>query len=252
MTFLPHPRTCSRNTRSVSVKGRSAEVTNSTRSERGTNSDVIASCSRMIALVPGVSTMWISRRISAGAVMTCRRRLADLPLERLAVLQHVDLRRRRRHAFLGDLAADQRVDEGALAGVELADDHQEEQLVELGDGRLERLLMLAGGVEPGERDAQAAEHRPLLAKQLILWRRQNLRQHARGVILQDLGQLCSGFFPPVRSAGLQSLSAGARTRLRPKGLRYGWPAGRARPARRRLQSVCGAWFSTIHPYTSRP
>ena len=51
--FLPQPRTCSRNARSVSVNGRSADVTNSTRSERGTNSAVIASCSRMIALVPG-------------------------------------------------------------------------------------------------------------------------------------------------------------------------------------------------------
>ena len=48
--------------RSVSVKGRSADVTNSTRSDRGTNCAVIASCSRMIALVPGVSTMWISRK----------------------------------------------------------------------------------------------------------------------------------------------------------------------------------------------
>ncbi len=69
-TFFPQPRICSRNARSVSVNGRSAEVTNSTRSERGTNSAVIASCSRMIALVPGVSTMWMSRRIGAGAVIT--------------------------------------------------------------------------------------------------------------------------------------------------------------------------------------
>ena len=98
-TFLPQPRTCSRNARSVSVKGRSAEVTNSTRSERGTNSAVIASCSRMMALVPGVSTMWISRSSGAGAVMTCRLGFAHLALDRLAVLQHVDLRGGRRHAL---------------------------------------------------------------------------------------------------------------------------------------------------------
>ena len=36
--FLPHSRIDSRNARSLSVKGRSAEVTKSTRSERGTNS----------------------------------------------------------------------------------------------------------------------------------------------------------------------------------------------------------------------
>ena len=43
------------------MNGRSAEVTNSTRSARGTNSAVSRSCSRMMALVPGVSTMWRSR-----------------------------------------------------------------------------------------------------------------------------------------------------------------------------------------------
>ena len=100
-TFLPQPRTCSRNARSVSVNGRSAEVTNRTRSDRGTNSAVIASCSRMIALVPGVSTMWISRRIGRGGD-DVQDGFADLPLERVAVLQHVDLRGRRRDAFLGD------------------------------------------------------------------------------------------------------------------------------------------------------
>ena len=117
--------------------------------------------------------------------MTCNEDLADRALERLAVLQDVDLRRRRRHAFLGDLAADERVDEGALAGVELADDHQEEELVELGDRGLERLLVLPRRVEPGEGDAQAAEHRALLAKQLILWRGQNLRQHARALFCRN-------------------------------------------------------------------
>ncbi len=60
------------NPRSVSVNGRSAEVTKNTRSERGMNSAVIVSCSRMIALVPGVSTMRISRSRSMGALMTSR------------------------------------------------------------------------------------------------------------------------------------------------------------------------------------
>ena len=72
-----------RNARSLSVNGRSAEVTNSTRSERGTNSRVSASCSRRTALVPGVSTMLISRSSSTGAVITSRpvgRGLAARPL----------------------------------------------------------------------------------------------------------------------------------------------------------------------------
>ena len=103
-TFLPQPRICSRKARSVSVNGRSAEVTNSTRSERGTNSEVIASCSRMIALVPGVSTMWMSRRIGARRGDDVERVAFDLALRRLAVLQDVDLRRRRRHPFLRDRA----------------------------------------------------------------------------------------------------------------------------------------------------
>ena len=54
------------------MKGRSAEVTNSTRSERGTKSRVSSSCRRMIALVPGVSTMLSSRRTSAGWVRSSR------------------------------------------------------------------------------------------------------------------------------------------------------------------------------------
>ena len=64
--FLPHSRIAAMNSRSLSVKGRSAEVTKRTRSERGTKCWVSASCSRMMALVPGVSTTVISSRKSAG------------------------------------------------------------------------------------------------------------------------------------------------------------------------------------------
>jgi len=69
-------------------------------------------------------------------------RIFDLPACRFPVLQHVDLRRRRRHPFLGDAGADQSVDEGALAGIEFADDDQEEELVELLDGTVQSRLML--------------------------------------------------------------------------------------------------------------
>ena len=64
--FLPHSRICSRKPRSLSVNGRSALVTNSTRSARGTKSRVSSSCRRMMALVPGVSTTLSSRSSSAG------------------------------------------------------------------------------------------------------------------------------------------------------------------------------------------
>ena len=58
-TLFPQPRSRSMNWRSLSVKGRSAEVTNSTRSARGAKRSVISSWRRMIALVPGVSTIEI-------------------------------------------------------------------------------------------------------------------------------------------------------------------------------------------------
>ena len=49
-----------------------------------------------------------------------------------------------------DPAADDRVDERALAGVEFADDDEQEQLVELLDRLLERPLLVGGGVEAHE------------------------------------------------------------------------------------------------------
>jgi hypothetical protein len=68
--FLPQFRMLSRKRRSVSVKGRSADVTNSTKSALGTKSTVSRSCARLIAFVPGVSTMWRSRSNATGALTT--------------------------------------------------------------------------------------------------------------------------------------------------------------------------------------
>ena len=69
-TFLPHSRIRSMKARSLSLKGRSAEVTKSTRSARGTKSSVISWWRRITALVPGVSTMLMSRSHSTGYVTT--------------------------------------------------------------------------------------------------------------------------------------------------------------------------------------
>mmetsp|Transcript_36572 Transcript_36572/g.114588 ORF Transcript_36572/g.114588 Transcript_36572/m.114588 type:complete len:218 (-) Transcript_36572:14-667(-) len=55
-TFLRQLRMRSRKTRSLSEKGRSADVTKNTRSARGMTRCVISSCPWMMALVPGVST----------------------------------------------------------------------------------------------------------------------------------------------------------------------------------------------------
>ena len=99
--------------------------------------------------------------------------LAHVPLDGVAVLQHVDLRGGRRDPFGDHLAAEQRVDEGALAGVELADDDEKEQLVELLDRAVERLLMLRCSVEPGQRRPQPREETPLVLEQLVLGRRED-------------------------------------------------------------------------------
>src|SRR5690348_7593312 len=69
-TFLPQARMRSRKARSLSVKGRSAEVTKRMKSLRGMNSAVSCSWWRSTALVPGVSTMATSRRKAAGWVIS--------------------------------------------------------------------------------------------------------------------------------------------------------------------------------------
>ena len=87
--------------------------------------------------------------------------LADRLLGALAVLEHGDDGSRRRDAFLHQRLADERVDERALAGVELADDDQQEQLVELRDGLVERFLLVGAGVDPRQRGAQARSAAPV-------------------------------------------------------------------------------------------
>ena len=99
-----------------------------------------------------------------------QRGIADLPRRRLAVLQHVDLRRCRRHSLQRHLCADQRIDERALSGIEFADDDEQEQFVELLDRLVERCLMFGSCLEPDQRRLQAREDLPLLAEQLILSR----------------------------------------------------------------------------------
>ena len=65
-TFLPHCLMYFKNVTSLSVKGLSALITNSTRSALGTYSSVRRCCLSKITLVPGVSTTLISRNSGAG------------------------------------------------------------------------------------------------------------------------------------------------------------------------------------------
>src|SRR5262249_52613446 len=87
-----------------------------------------------------------------------------------AVLQHRHLRRRWRDAFLHHLLAGERVDERALAGIEFPDDHEEEQLVELRDGSLERREVFVARAEPDQSGAEIVQNPPLLAEDLFFSR----------------------------------------------------------------------------------
>ena len=86
---------------------------------------------------------------------------------RRAVADEVNLRRRRGDALVEDLAAEQRVDERALAGVELADDDEEEQLVELPDRLGERRGVRGRRRHRRELDLQVAEQ-PARGRQLLV------------------------------------------------------------------------------------
>ena len=59
----------------------------------------------------------------------------------LAVAHEGDARGGGRHAFFEHIATEQRIDQGALAGIEFADDHEEEQRVEPGHALCERRLI---------------------------------------------------------------------------------------------------------------
>ena len=72
----------------------------------------------------------------------------------VAICEQLDLRCRRRHAFLEEALAEQRVDERALSGVEFADDDDEKEVVELADGRQQRGAIVGRGAEFDERVAQ--------------------------------------------------------------------------------------------------
>jgi len=97
-----------------------------------------------------------------------------------AVADQVDAGGGRGDPLLQEPAAQEGVDEGALAGVELAGDDEQEELVELARRALEGRLVLGRGVEAGERPAQLGEQPPVLGEQLVLSAVEDAPQHRRG------------------------------------------------------------------------
>jgi hypothetical protein len=72
------------------------------------------------------------------------------------------------HALLQHALAEQGVDERALARVELADHHEEEQLVELAERAQEGVLVVSLHVEPGQHRSQVGQELALLREQGLL------------------------------------------------------------------------------------
>ena len=141
-TFLPQLRMRSRNARSVSVNGRSADVTNSTRSARGT----YAARDRLVLADDGVR----ARRVDDQNVFVAHGRHRG---------------RRRRRPFLHQPAARQRVDEGALPRVEFADDDQQKQFIQLLDRPTAAVRQaLVAHAEADERARRSLRMSPLVAE----------------------------------------------------------------------------------------
>ena len=74
-----------------------------------------------------------------------------------AVLQKEDALRGGGDTFLQNGRAQKSIDEGALSGIELPNDHQQKQLVELKDGLLQGGLILRGRVQTSQGDTQIAK-----------------------------------------------------------------------------------------------
>src|SRR4029077_1041396 len=91
-----------------------------------------------------------------------------------------------------DLAPQQGVDEGALAGVELAGDDEQEQLVELLGRPREGRPGLGRGVDPRQRLPQVAEQPAVLGQQLVLILIENAPQHggclSGGTLARETGR----------------------------------------------------------------
>jgi hypothetical protein len=103
--------------------------------------------------------------------------LDDRLLDFVAVEQAMDAPGGGRHALVEQPVREQGVDEGALAGVELANHHQQEELVELANRLLERRLVFTLRAVAGERGLQVAQALALFGEENGLAGREDALQH---------------------------------------------------------------------------
>lgn len=89
--------------------------------------------------------------------------------ELIAVAQQLNLAGGGQHAFGQQAFAQHGVEKGGLAGVELADDHEQEKLIQLVERLLEQSQIFFGRVEADQQQAQVFEQAALVAQQLVLF-----------------------------------------------------------------------------------
>jgi hypothetical protein len=112
--------------------------------------------------------------MSVGSV---RRLSAGHDARLVAVANDVNRRRCRRDPLGEKPFAEQRVDEGSLAGIELADDDEQKQLIQLEQRPVEHLQVFRRRVQAGQRPAQLVNCPPLRLEQLLRLRGQESLQH---------------------------------------------------------------------------
>ena len=91
--------------------------------------------------------------------------------------QKVDLGGRRRDAFGEEFAAEERVDQRRLAGVELADDDEQKELVELTKRLGQGPAFVGGDIVAVEGRGNLGEEVPLLADDLLVLRGEDGVEH---------------------------------------------------------------------------
>ena len=134
-------------------------------------------------------------------------RAEDLGRGRGTVADEVNVRGRRRDAFVEHARAEQGVDERALAGVELADDDEEEELVELPHRLGERGGVWTGGGHGRELDLQVGQQAACVRQLAIgLLTQDAVRQHPPRFAVITTAVHCRW----VRAAGLGVGASGGR------------------------------------------
>jgi hypothetical protein len=177
--FLPHARTRSRK-RPLAL-GEGAVGGGGEEHQVGARHEAVGD--RLVASIEGVGAGCVDE----GEVREQRQRRRSLlqplleraPSVGVAVAEQVDAGGRRRHSLLEHGAAEEGVDEGALAGVELADDDEQEELVELTDRLGERRAVVGLGLDASEGNLQLGKGAAFLDEQSFLVVAEQAGRHGR-------------------------------------------------------------------------